>query len=156
MKQKTIFILAFMLVSALLFSQEKDKPCDVLPDAVLKYLDPDYPVFINTGDKFADNENYRNAVKSYARQHPPFPVYVNNGNPEEDQIAFENAKQIWFAQNPFFPQYIDTGNPPMDVANYNLACREWKNHFQREYKELFNAIYEDSELREKYSFIIQN
>lgn len=156
MKQRLFLLLAFLLVSAFVNAQDKKIPENELPDALLKYLDPNYPVYLSTGDKFADDESYRTAMHNYSEQHPPFPEYKNNGNPEQDMIMFDRAKQVWYFQNPYFPQFIDTGKPAIDSANYRLATREWKNHFQMEYKELFNAIYEDSELREKYSFIIQN
>jgi len=125
-------------------------------DIILKYLDPNFPVKEITGDKRANEENYLSAMAAYAKSHPAFPMYINNGNPEEDQKTYDRACARWFSINKYFPQYIDTGKPNIDKENFEKAAREWKNFYQAEYKELYNAIYGDSELEEKYSFIIKN
>ncbi len=142
------------ITSILLAQDEGHSKCSDLPDALKEYLDPNYPVFIQTEDKLSNELDYKSAMKSYAASHKPFPEYQNSGKKRRDNKSFIEAKEQWHKNTPYFPQFIDTGYPEIDKHNYEKARREWINHHPKEYKELFEAVYNDDELLENYYFII--
>ncbi len=157
MKLKPILIALLCSTTIFSYSQSRisSKTCDELPEALQKYLDPEFPTTQDTGNKLSTDIDYSRSIKSYHINHKFFPVYRNNGKSRKDLNSYNEEKEIWFKKNPYFPQYIDTNHPEEDLENFQKAKREWIARYPKEYKELFEAVFNDDELKEKYLFIIQ-
>jgi hypothetical protein len=130
--------------------------CDEDMDLTGIYFDPSFPTVsqFNLGDKTTDMRDYQIAMKRYAESHPPFPVYNNTGRSYEDQLAFEKEKDRWFVSNLYFPMLIMRTNSQDDLDQWELAKKEWAKRYPEKYKELFDMVYENSDLKEKYFDII--
>ncbi len=131
------------LLSIVIFSQVEICYSQNTEEYIKKILDPEYPVYIETGNKDADNANYLLAMKNYARKHPAFPKFNNTGNKTFDEKTYNTKVEEWFKMHPYVPQYIDLGNKKQDQENYEKAITEWSNRYPdkfHEYKELKEKI----------------
>jgi len=106
-----------------------------------KYIDPEYPKYVDTGDKMNDLNVFEHAKRDYAKKHGSFPSYANTGNAVQDSLDYEKAKTEWFINNSYYPVLIETGDVLADKENFERAKAEWIKKFPEQYKKITNEIY---------------
>ncbi|OFX19048.1 MAG: hypothetical protein A2033_06665 [Bacteroidetes bacterium GWA2_31_9] len=125
-------------------------------DIKLGRTDPNYPKYIDSGNKEYDNDVFQNAKIKYAIEHPAFPMYINTGNQGADQAKYDREVEKWFKQNLFFPEFVDRGNPVQDKENWEKSKREWINRYPEKYKKLVETKYPDMKQIEQNKSVNSN